>query len=207
MIKPSIVLMILSFGLSSFGQENSVVISLPHSGAIYTGYANLIEISFTQMKQEEISLECATCDTIYQFNNLEKNQWLLSVKHNNNTTITIIARNKDGIEIGRKEFQLLAPPAPEVILDNVNAKSLILGIPQSIILKIPEGIPVSIGYIVTSWIIEINGKSFSGNGSKLTDDVKNQINVDRSGFLILTIRYHNSIEIVETQEIFQFRIK
>lgn len=207
MIKPILILIFLASGISIFSQEGSVVISLPNSGAIYTGYPNLVQLSFAQNSSEIINLECAECDTIYQFDSPSLNQWLLSVKSINNSTITIIARNQDGIEVGRKAFLLLAPPAPIVLLDNFNASSLILGIPQSITLKIPEGIPVSIIYTVVSWTIQINGKSFSGNGRMLTSEVKNQIDADRCGFFVLTIRYHNSIEIIETKEIFQFRIK
>lgn len=198
-------LFMICFSAPLAAQEN-VLLNVPNSDVVWTSYANMIQVSFLHQKNDSITLECADCDTIFPFN-IDENQWLISVKEKKKNTIVIIARNQDGKEVGQREFLLKTPPLPLVFLDEINAHHILLSVPDRIELKIPRDIPVSIIYNVLHWSVQLGDKTYTGRGPLLSEEVKDQMRKLKSGFAVITIQYHNSVEAVETKDIFQFHFK
>jgi hypothetical protein len=194
----------LTFSVNIFAQSENIIIGLPNSESIYTGYDNLIKVSFNKKRVKNISLTCEGCDTIRPFN-LDKNEWL--VRANRIGAIIITAKDKKDKEIGAKPFQVMQPPVPTVFLDSINAQSFVSEIPTKIKLELHPSVPVKMGFIVRKWTIILNGITLDGSGSMLSEDVKTLLRKDISGTLILSVDYSSAFGDGTVKEIFQYQIK
>jgi hypothetical protein len=180
------------------------MIGLPKSEIIYSGFDNLIKVSFSNKKIKNITLSCIDCDTIRPID-IDNNEWL--IKANKIGTTIITAKNKKGKEIGKRSFLVIQSPAPTVFLDSMNAQSTISEIPTFIKLELDPVIPITMGFYVKKWTIIVDGVSLYGSGKELTEEVKSLLKIKKSGILILKVDYMSAFGNEKINEIFEFEIK
>jgi hypothetical protein len=200
----TLVLILLTYSATTFAQKENIIISTPKIGAIYVGFDNLIKVGFNGKKINNIQLVCEECDTIRPIA-LTKNEWLIRV--DKVVPITLKVLNKRGMVIGEKDFKVFNLPEPNVYMDSIDAQSIITKVPNRINLKLDPYIPLHVGFLIKSWTMKINNKEYSGVGNSLTSEVINQINVTKSGILILNINYITPFGNKSINEIFEFRIE
>jgi hypothetical protein len=202
-MKTTILFILLSCKSVFHTQENNIEIGLPYSETIYTGYENLIKISYCNKILKNVTLYCEECDSI-RAREKNSNEWLL--RTNKVGEVNVIAKNKKGKEIGSKKFYVKEPPPPIVYIDSIDAQSIITKSPSEVNLKLHSSIPLTLFFTVKIWTIQIGDKTFTGYGKKLSKELNALMEKEKSGVLILKLEYFSPSGVHEIKEIFQFSI-
>lgn len=194
----------LAFAANLFAQSENIMIGLPNSEIIYSGFDNLIKVSFNYKKIKNVSLTCSECDTIKP-NDLDNNEWL--IKANKIGMVIITAKDKKGKEVGKKSFRVMQSPAPIVFLDSIDAQSTLSEIPTLVKLNLHPSVPITMGFVVKKWTIIVDDITIDGSGSKLTKDVAVLLRKNKSGTIIIMVDFMSAFGHETIKEIFQYDIK
>ena len=181
---------------------NRLVIGLPNVVVIYPAFFNSVQIGFTDDTIEEYFLECDQCDSIYKNPN-KTSEWVIMVSQTGKFTLRAI--NSEGL-LGEAEVLAVPLPKPSVYLDNFNADSIVSIIPKKILLKYDASIPLSVRFLVKSWEVKINNRTFVGSSSELSQDVRNFLESEEQGTLIFSIKYYSPIGLSDLKEIIEFNL-
>lgn len=196
------ILLICFFSVSLLSQKE-IPIYLPNVSVFYPGFDNAVQLAVNKRKAKKLKLVCDSCDTVRQSMN-QPNEWLLRSNKLGDTKISVI--DKKGRIMSEKVFYILPIGKPLVYLDGVASNESIQVIPNEISLKLPSSIPISMGFVVTKWSIEINGQNMEGTSSKLSEKAKMLLQAQQKGFLKLSLEYMDATGKHTLKEIFELQL-
>jgi hypothetical protein len=183
--------------------QNYVVFAQPYMHSMYTGYANAVEIGFTEKQIKNITVECDFCESVQQ-NTSNPNQWIVRV--GTTDALTILVKNKKGEVIGQQRYYVFSPPNPTISLNTGGANDLISEIPTSLIVKYPSSVPLTVKFLVRSWQIKIGDRTFSGS-RQLTKEVIDHLESVKSGTMIIIANCLGPTGEMIVKEIFEFDLE
>jgi len=181
--------------------QKDVPIYLPEMRVFYPGYDNAIQLGVNKRKAKKLKIVCDSCDTVRPSMS-KSNEWLIRSNKLGETKISVI--DKKGQIKSEKVFYTRPIGKPEVYLDGVASDESIHFIPNEISLKLSPSIPISIGFIVTKWTLEINGQKIEGTSSKLSGKAKILLQGQQKGFIKLSLRYADPWGYHTLQELFEW---
>lgn len=186
--------------------DKTLIVSLPYTNALYTGFDNLIQIGHTRALIKQYEIQCEGCDTLYPAKNSFENSWI--IRSNNTEKITLRALNKKGKIMGTSEIQVLPLPTPTVYIDGLSAQLTLTSIPNQIGLKYDKTIPLSVNFLVTGWEININDiEKFRGSGRSLSQKVRDFMESEKLGTMVIHLKYFDPTGVShEMKEIFEFNL-
>ncbi|MFK7785554.1 MAG: hypothetical protein AB8B56_10580 [Crocinitomicaceae bacterium] len=186
-------------------KQKELIISFPHSHAIYTGYDNLIKVALQGKNFEKIQLTCEECDTLYQKHSGQNSAWIVRANTPGKIEINAVRKNK---VISSKEIDVFAVPLPTVYLDDLDAQLTLTTLPNQIGIKLDENIPLSIQFVAVRWDILINNeKQFSGSGHSMTQKVQDYLQKVNKGTMQIDLSYFSPEGEQKIREIFRFHLK
>ena len=185
--------------------SNELLVGIPETSFIYPGYWNILKVGFATKKNQKYHLKCDECDTLFRRTNGNHSDWIIGVE--NAGTYTIQAVTSSGKLLGEADIHALPLPKPTVYLDTVNSDSILSTLPNKLRLKYDETIPLSAGFVVSRWEATINNRTFIGLGSEITQDVRNFLETEGYGTIILAITYYSPVGKEDLKEIFEFKLR
>lgn len=178
---------ILLFPLWVTAQTKNVVLSLPHTNAIYKGFDNIIEIGFSKKILRNYTIDYAGCDTFYH---LSENQYVVRASESDSiVSLKILFKNKVVETVQLKSLEM---PTPMILINSKYTREFYLDtIPVIFNLVVPTGIPLQHNYQIKRWQISIDDKLFKGVGKMISSPmlVDYLKNVNSHGKMIVEIEY------------------
>lgn len=199
-----IFLFVCTFPFLYCQKSNEVRITLPEMRVFYTGYDNLVEISFQRKKISKIVLECEGCYSIKRIES-HSNQW--AVVADSVVPLKLTAKTSKGKILAESYFNVFSPPLPTVYLDSIHSQSVLSNVPNTINLKYEASVPLNVKFLVKSWTISINDRVFVGVGKQLTEEVQKYMQSVSQGVLVVEITFFSPSGKQVMKELFEFKMR
>lgn len=186
-------------------QKSNVVLIFPNSVVLYEGYSSVLKVGFTEKRIKKFNLECEGCDTLYQRSENDLTEFVITPADTDKIVLKLKDRKKNVI-VERLEIKVTKPPVPTLKIDNQDSQEKIKTIPENLHLENSPNIPITSGYVIMSWTIKIQENIYTGFSSKLTEEVKNIIRLQKKGTIIIEIIYRDVYGKQKMKDIFEFEI-
>lgn len=198
----SLILTLLLFSFLSFAQQNTIKITMSEMTWLFKGYDVKIEISPLR-KAKRYTIECVGCSKVKKIQNTS-NEWIIS--SNEADSVVVSVKNRFGKVLHEKTIRVFQPPRPSIHVDHLDEQNVIRTAPDTLSLKHENWIPLIVNFIVVSWNCTIDNLSFSGNGKKISDDVRNAMLATKSGFISFEINYYDPFGLKKMKGIWEFNL-
>jgi hypothetical protein len=182
--------------------SNRLIVGLPNTNALYSGYGSLVQIAFKGKKDKLFNIECDGCDTLFRTKNSPKSEWV--IRANTPGEIVLRAIDKKGKTLSEAVIPVLPLPFPTVYIDKIDAQAVLTSLPHQIRLIYDDTVPLSVYFLVRNWEISIGNETFKGNGNSTSQGLRDLIQSTKKGILILNVRFADLSGDRQIKEIFEF---
>lgn len=193
---------ILSFGFISFAQQNTINIAMPEMIWLFKGFDAKIQV-FSKRKTKRYKLECVGCNKVKMINS-KPSEWIIS--SNESDSVVLRIKNGFGKIIHQKTIPVFDLPEPNLYMDNLDAQNVIKKAPEIISVKHQVWVPLMVNFSIISWNCTIDNQFFSGNGKKISDEVRNAMSISKSGHISFEVNYHDPFGLKKMKGIWEFNL-